>query len=256
MNEGKKISNAEWLCAFMIDLLPISLLNVFLNVILITFLTFEIGTIQEAIRTISITTALLVFPYLLLKDAFGGGLGNKIVGITVSKNGEKPSFFISILRNFLLAICFVLPPFLSSWTNNNFLIINTLFFFIAVELVCVRLTNKTIGDAICRTELDRSENYVPNKINNRTLCITTIIIIFTFTKNFFTPNFHLSPTSTSLSQLILSQNFIVPTLVVSLIYSYLLYKLIKPVAFRWAAILILLLLRLAVFALYFYNKQL
>lgn len=77
MNEGKKISNAEWLCAFMIDLLPISLLNVFLNVILITFLTFEIGTIQEASRTISITTALLVFPYLLFKDAFGGGLGNK-----------------------------------------------------------------------------------------------------------------------------------------------------------------------------------
>ncbi len=250
MNNSQNVSKAEWLCAALIDFLPIAIL------VQIPGIAYNIATIisyctrdpesrswhsPSMSNNVSTIVMALSALYLLLKDTFGLSLGKRIMGIKLQKGGNDASMFLCLLRNLILALfcirCFILiinPQTTSFFLRSLF--VNLFFVYCVAELLCVNFTNRTIGDTICQLQMVRRENYVPTKVNDRTFCIIAIIVLFALTMDVFMPRAYL------LRRLYFSSVYLVPALVKSVVYSFLLFKLIKPKAFRWTAIILVVLI--------------
>lgn len=238
MSNIKKISNAEWLCAALIDLLPISIFFETFNCLTSYYLTsyyiiHSHNVSKDAI--INYTDAVkyllpVAFVYLLFKDAFGGSLGKRIMGISLKKEGEDINIGRSLVRNFFPAICYA-NCFTGLIGVHNIVMANLFVIYCIAELLCVHFTNKTIGDNLCGTELEKSDGFTPGKINNRNYCLITILLLLFFTKENITPQ--LVNDTTKMPQIVLN------CLVEISCYSFVLYKLIKVTAFRWVSIILI-----------------
>ena len=269
MNNSQNVSNVsktEWLCAALIDFLPIAILGCLHGVAnLILFRAAR--NINTHIIDITAQTIYIIFfwgaaLYLLLKDAFGLSIGKRIMGIKLQKEGNDASMALCMLRNLILALfyvhCFI--PVVNPDTTNFFLG-NLFFFYCVAELLCVCFTNRTIGDNICQLQLVKRENYVPTKVNDHTFCIIAIIILCSLTIAIFTPFFPWGDESTLIltnyreyhKLYCLNMNFI-PALVKSMVYSFLLFKLIKPKVFRWKSIILVVLMQFSCMALIIYTS--
>ena len=231
MNNPQNVSKAEWLCAALIDFLPIAILGCLRGVAnLILFRAAR--NINIHIIDITDLTIYIIFfwgaaLYLLLKDAFGLSIGKRIMGIKLQKEGNDASMGWCLLRNLILALfyvhCFI--PVVNPDTTNFFLG-NLFFFYCVAELLCVCFTNRTIGDNICQLQLVKRENYVPTKVNDHTFCIIAIIILCSLTIAIFTP---FSPWGCCTA-------------------------LIKPKVFRWKSIILVVLMQFSCMALIIYTS--
>ena len=260
MNNSQNVSKAEWLCAALIDFLPIAILTnipIIANRIvgIVSYCTRDpkshLWQSPSTSQTVSVVLMILSALYLLLKDAFGLSIGKRIMGIKLQKEGNDASMGWCLLRNLILALfylrCFIL---IVDPDTTNFFLRNLFSFYCIAELLCVNFTNRTIGDNICQLQLVRRENYVPTKVNNRTYCIIAIIILWCLTAGIFAPCFYWGDMPTVLLQmhdrdfrkLYYSSICLAPVLVNSVVYSFLLFKLIKPKAFRWTAIILVVLI--------------
>ena len=256
MNNSQNVSNvskAEWLCAALIDFLPIAILNNLPHIVynIITAVSyssyFKTGEGSwhnpvDAVLSNKISLILMVLSavYLLTKDAFGICLGKRIMGIKLQREGNDVGMAFCLLRNLLLAVffmrCFTLtgdPVNIGNFSRNIF------FIYCVAELVCVNFTNKTIGDNIFQLQLVRDENFVPSKINNRTNCLIVTCILFAMYPNFCLPNFAVNHLHESLQKLV----FFIPALIQVIAFSYLFFKLIQPKAFRRTAIILFFLVQ-------------
>lgn len=265
MSNSQNVSKAEWLCAALIDFLPIAILTklpiiVYNIAAIVSYCTKDQGNHSwespSMRENVSIILLCLSALYLLLKDSFGLSLGKRIMGIKLQKEGEDAVMDLCLLRNLVLALfyvhCFI---FIIDPGNTNFFLKNLFFFYCIAELICVYFTNRTIGDNICQLQLVKCENYVPSKLNNRTFCIIAIILLFTLVVDSFVPRFYWGDLSAYQYQLLHDHKFIKlyylsiylpPALVQSVVYSFLLYKLIKPKAFRWTAIILIVLIKMGI----------
>ncbi len=259
MNNSQNVSKAEWLCAALIDFLPIAILGCLhgvANLILfraarnihIIDITWFIDIIWTTIYIIDHGGAAL---YLLLKDSFGLSLGKRVMGINLQKEGTDTSLILCISRNLILVVCY---SFGFIHETTNFFLGNLFFFYCIAELLCVYFTNRTIGDNICQLQLVKRENYVPTKVNDHTFCIIAIIILCSLTIAIFNPFFPWGDDTLILTNYreyhklyCLNMNFI-PALVKSMVYSFLLFKLIKPKVFRWKSIILVVLMQFSCMA--------
>ena len=260
MNDSQNVSNvskAEWLCAALIDFLPIAILTeipTMVNMIagIVSYCTREPGSYSwhtpSLSQTVFVVLMILSALYLLLKDSFGFSLGKRIMGIKLQKEENDASMALCLLRNLILALfyvrCFI---FVVNPDTTNFFLRNLFLFYCIAELLCVNFTNRTIGDNICQLQLVKRENYVPTKVNDHTFCIIAIIILCSLTIGIFMPFYHWKDVSTLMHdhdfrKLYYLNMFFVPALVKSMVYSFLLFKLIKPKAFRWTAIVFIVLI--------------
>lgn len=261
-NNKQNVSKAEWLCAALIDFLPIPIIGSLIQVVYytadtISYWSTEMGSNHfvwhasyfQASHNLNYVLYSLGTLYLLLKDTLGPSLGKRIMGLRLQKEGndvKKP--LLCILRNALLAFSygqFISHPDL---TVTSFMIRNTFFIYCIAELACVCTTHKTIGDHIMQLELVRAEDFTPGKVNNRTYCIITIILMFAMTSNYFMPNLFPTESITSLGleqmKKISISSVASSKLIQAFGYAYLFNKLIQPKAFRWTAIILIILLHL------------
>ncbi len=245
MSNTKKISNAEWLCAALIDLLPISIFFETFNCLTTCYFHYIIlshNVSKDAIINYytDVVKYLLsvAFVYLLFKDAFGGSLGKRIMGISLKKEGEDINIGRSLVRNFLSAICYV-HCFTQFIGVHNIVMANLFVIYCTEELLCVHFTNKTIGDNLCGTELEKSDGFTPGKINNRNYCLITILLLLFFTKENITPVISNDTIQTSRDALRDLVQESLRCLVQIFCYSFVLYKLIKVTAFRWVSIILI-----------------
>ncbi|MBO4333888.1 MAG: RDD family protein [Paludibacteraceae bacterium] len=242
MSNTKKISNAEWLCAALIDLLPISTFERLTNYCLTTYYVFLSHNVsKDAIIDYTDVVKYLLsvaFVYLLFKDAFGGSLGKRIMGISLEKEGQDINIGRSLVRNFLPAICYA-HCFTGLIGVHNIVMANLFVIYCIAELLCVRFTNKTIGDNLCGTELEKSDGFTPGKINNRNYCLITILLLLFFTKENITPVISNDTIQTSRDALRDLVQESLRCLVQIFCYSFVLYKLIKVTAFRWVSIILI-----------------
>ena len=276
MNNSQNVSKAEWLCAALIDLLPIAILgrlhgvaNIILDIIFRAAKNINIHIIDITwFIDITWSTIYIIFfwgaaLYLLLKDAFGLSLGKRIMGIKLQKEGNDASMGWCLLRNLILALfyvhCFI--PVVNPDTTNFFLG-NLFFFYCVAELLCVCFTNRTIGDNICQLQLVKRESYVPTKVNDHTFCIIAIIILCSLTIAIFTPFFPWGDEATLIltnyrefKKLYCLNRIFIPALVKSMVYSFLLFKLIKPKLFRWKSIILVVLMQFSCMALTFVSEK-
>ena len=184
------------------------------------------------------------------------------MGIKLQKEGNDASMGWCLLRNLILALfyvhCFI--PVVNPDTTNFFLG-NLFFFYCVAELLCVCFTNRTIGDNICQLQLVKRENYVPTKVNDHTFCIIAIIILCSLTIAIFTP---FSPWGDEATLILTNYReyhklyclnmIFIPALVKSMVYSFLLFKLIKPKVFRWKSIILVVLMQFSCMALIIYTS--
>lgn len=70
----------EWLCAELLDLIPLRLLSCVFSIVS----AYKFDRIFDS--DINVVFSLIAFLYLLLKDCWGGSLGKRIMGITISRN--------------------------------------------------------------------------------------------------------------------------------------------------------------------------
>ena len=116
MNDSQNVSNvskAEWLCAALIDFLPIAILTeipTMVNMIagIVSYCTREPGSYSwhtpSLSQTVFVVLMILSALYLLLKDSFGFSLGKRIMGIKLQKEENDASMALCLLRNLILAL--------------------------------------------------------------------------------------------------------------------------------------------------------
>lgn len=259
MDTNQNVSKAEWLCAALIDFLPIAIIDRLFYAVTYIIWSFSLcsakmedGSLswnntdnQNFISNVNIAFLALYAAYILLKDAFGWSLGKRILGIKLQKNDEKAGKLVCVLRNMLLAICFGVGFYcIRHYQNFNNFLLNLFFFYCVAELLCVSFTNRTIGDNICQLKMVRNDDFVPGKINDHTYCIVTIIVLYVMTSALFVTFVKIEGCDMDSVYINSLVDMGVRTLIFILAYSFLLYKLIKPKGFRWTAIILFSLIKL------------
>ena len=150
MNNSQNVSKTEWLCAALIDFLPIAILGRLHGVANLILFRAARNINTHIIDITDLTIYIIFFGgaalYLLLKDAFGLSIGKRIMGIKLQKKGNDASMAMCLLRNLILALfyvrCFILVV---NPDTTNFFLGNLFFFYCMAELLCVYFTNRTIG---------------------------------------------------------------------------------------------------------------
>ena len=185
MDDTKKASRVEWLCAAMIDFIP---------VVLITYLDIFLNRHMCLSGTMS-ALAILLAVYMLLKDFLfdGRSFGKRFVDIRVvwPEDSDKSCLIIRNLPLSLMVLLwgchdmsqiFELP---SNWLKLGFEL------YIWADLICVALKGKTLGDYFAHTSLEVSgdPNYVLHKkATKRIACLVIVLILSLRVANFISPS--------------------------------------------------------------------
>ena len=97
----------------------------------------------------AIVTFLVIVPYLLLRDAAGGGIGKRLLGLEIVQvDGTPPRQGPRILRNITLVIPWV--PIVVPGIGHLLFALIAFFVYIA-EFVLVLTGNTRIGDRLAGT---------------------------------------------------------------------------------------------------------
>ena len=228
MNNSKKASRIEWLCAAMIDFIPI--------------ISFEAlrGFLKQCLflkETIYVTIILLAV-YMLLKDFFfdGRSIGKRFVNIQIVRpeNSRKSCL---ILRN--LPISLVTLIWLGSLDIEMIPLSLCIMFslYMWADFICFALKGKTIGDCLSHTTLEVSENpnfLLQKNVSKRIACFVVALILFGFEGISVSPyllNILFDETLISLLNLSYTQSFSIfhsiHILYQCAIYVYILCKMIE-----------------------------
>lgn len=185
MDDTKKASRVEWLCAAMIDFIP---------VVLITYLDIFLNRHMCLSGTMS-ALAILLAVYMLLKDYLfdGRSWGKRFVDIRVvwPEDSDKTRL---VYRNLPLSLMIllwgwrdleqiILIP--SHWLRLGFVI------YMWVDLICVALKGKTLGDCFAHTSLEVSgdPNYVLHKsATKRIACLVIVLILSLYEAGYISPS--------------------------------------------------------------------
>lgn len=185
MNDTKKVSRIEWLCAAMIDFIP---------AVLFTYLEIFLKKHLCLSETIS-ALAILLAVYMLLKDFLfdGRSLGKRFVDIRVvwPEDSDKTRL---VYRNLPLSLMILLWGwrdleqiilFPSHWLRLGFVI------YMWADLICVALKGKTLGDCFAHTSLEVSgdPNYVLHKsATKRIACFVIVLILSLYEAGYISPS--------------------------------------------------------------------
>lgn len=196
MEESNNVTKAEWLCSALVDLLVLVLISKFCS-IFGTLLSSNTDGPNLLLHYYKYFTIALFFLYLLTKDLFfnGKSLGNRMLGVSVHKDGKPLSVVFSLLHNLPLAL-FYCRLFLPTMGMNNLFTANLFVFYTICELLVVNYSGRTIGDLIVGSNMvknEQSQVVLSDKYDNRTIYILSSMIVFFFVFRMFNPCFYMAP---------------------------------------------------------------
>lgn len=264
MEVGDKVTKAEWLCSALVDLLVLVLISKVCS-IFGTLLSNNTDGPNLLLHYYKYFTNALFFLYLLTKDLFfnGKSLGNRMLGVSVHKDGKPLSVVFSLLRNLPLAL-FYCRLFLSTMGMNNLFTANLFVFYTICELLVVNYTGRTIGDLIVGSNMvkdEQSQVDLSDKYDNRTIYILSSMIVFFFVFGMFNPCFYMAPDVTDYSNSDTREKMVIANMVAPLsLYltffvgqGFLIHKLCKAKKFANVVIVLFALILLG-FIIYLAGK--
>ena len=185
MDDTKKASRVEWLCAAMIDFIP---------VVLFSYLEIFLGKHLCLSETIS-ALAILLAVYMLLKDYLfdGRSWGKRFVDIRVvwPEDSDKACL---IYRNLPLSLMILLWGWrdLEQIIHIPYYMLRFGFvLYIWADLICVALKGKTLGDCFAHTSLEvcGDPNYVLHKnATKRIACFIIVLIMSLYEAGYISPS--------------------------------------------------------------------
>lgn len=228
-SDSKKVSRIEWLCAAMIDFIPIIIMYSFCHLFTgILFYDYEFYFSKELyFRDITFVPTILLAVYMLLKDFLfdGRSIGKRFVNIRIVRP-ENFGKFRLILRN--LPIFLVTLIVLFSNTIIDFLpykLSHVFPLYMWADFICFATKGKTIGDCLAHTNLEVSEDpsfLLQKNVSKRIACFVVVLILFRF------EGFYVSPGELArLLDLSYTQYQYLYILFQFVAYVYIFYKLIE-----------------------------
>lgn len=234
MNDSKKVSRIEWLCAAMIDFIPIIIFSKLEMIFLNQHLCFR--------DAIFVATVLLAV-YMLLKDFLfdGRSIGKRFVNIRIVRpeNYDKDCLILRNLPLSVVLLMWLLCDLNMFPSESRILFI----LYMWADIICFALKGKTIGDSLAHTTLEVSENpnfLLQKNVSKRIACFVVVLILFGnegfsvspfFLVKTFAETFNLLQIPTLYTHLF-SFLFWINTLYTCVVYVYILYKMIDHKTLR------------------------
>lgn len=227
MNDSKKVSRIEWLCAAMIDFIPITILSI----LALLLLLHQNMCFHNAITVMTVPFAV----YMLLKDFFfdGRSIGKRFVNIRIVRP-ENSGKSCLILRNLPLFLVIFLWMFTNIYKlSSEFRILFVLYMW--ADFICFSQKGKTIGDCLAHTTLEVSEDpsfLLQKNVSKRIACFVVVLVLFV-SEGFSVSPLHLV---TTLKDIFITQQnqslftyslHYINILYPCVIYVYILYKMVE-----------------------------